>query len=884
MRTLWPRLRAALGRILGLTQRAAMDRRLEEELAFHVDMEARRLIALGLAPEEARRRAAIALGGRQVHIEAARDAYRSRVLDDLGRDIRHGARALRRAPAFSLAVIGSLAVGIGAMSAAFTVTERVILRPLPYGAGGKLVMLWSQNRRTRQRDVISYPDFLDWTGASRSVARAAAFNVWLPALTEPGAPSEGLAGATVGTDFFRVLGVAPALGRDFRPDENQFAPGPVVILAHSLWKRRFHADPGIIGRAITLSSGSFTVVGVMPEEFRHPELLLHKQVEIWRPYAFDATATARQNHFLRGVARLAPGVSTAQVQHEMDAIAARLRLEYPADDGGKDVAVVAIEDQIVGPTRPVLWAALGAAVCLLLIVCGNVATLVLARHAGRAPELAVRRALGAGRARVARMLFVESALLGVVGGAVGIGLAWVATSLLRAAAPRDLPRVDEIVVDGWVVVVTVMVTLAAAILFGLVPALRASRRPPGDLLPRATGRLTTHHRLRSAVIVAELALSLALVATAGLLGRTLLRLGAVRLGFRTDHLLTMQVSLPGRRYGADSTRTRLYAQLTHGLEQLPGVESAGITSSLPLSGLNDISFMIPVTPNAVRDRARWRDAGFRFVSPGYRGTIGLRLVAGRDFEPGDSAGSAGVVLLSARAALAFFPGENPVGRTLVVDPDSVQGVRVAGVVDDARDGGPMTDPIPTFYVPLAQGSWGNAAVVVRTTDAPMGHERDVRSVLASLDPSIVATDLQPLSTLESALTARQRFYGLLFAAFAAVAVLLSALGIYGVVAYVVTQQRREIGLRIALGADPWRVLGPLLGRVATLTALGIACGLLGAAAVTRVLSGLLYGVRADDPATFGIAVSVLALVALAAGVPPALRAARTPPAAALRVE
>lgn len=876
------RSRDALARLSGFLRRSTMERRLAEEMQFHIEMQTEENVRAGMAPEEARRAALVAFGGRERFREDARDEYRSLWLEELVRDVRHAVRGLRRTPAFTAAVVLSLALGIGATSAIFTVVERVVLRPLGYGDGGALVMLWSRSvTQPDERGVVSYADYLDWAQQSRTIQRAAAFNPCGATLSGAGAP-EIVNGACATADFFRVLGVRPLLGRTFRPEEDVRGGPAVAVISYSLWQRHFGGDPDILGR--TIGDAPYAIIGVMPPGFRDPESFYGRTSDVWLSFSHFPGPRSRVTHYLRAVARLRPGVSVDAAQRDLDVVAARLAKAYPLSDSARTVAVVSMREQIIGPSRPVLFAAMAGAACLLLIVCGNVATLIIARNDNRAGELAVRGAIGAGRARLARMLFVESITLAVVGGVLGTGLASIGVGFFRRFAPHDLPRVNEIVLDGRVLAVTAASVLLASILFGLVPALRASRTDLGAVLHAAARRSTSRGRLRNVVIVGQFALSLVLLSAAGLLTRTLLRLNAIPLGFSDAHVLTMQLSLPMARYETDSSRLVFFRPLMERLNTVPGVQVAGMTSSLPLSGRNDMVIGIPVTESRVGNARDRSPVHLRMVTPGYRRAMGVRLLAGRDFTDADSTGTQPVVIINHTAAAKFFPHEDPIGAMLVFDSTAEGRLRVVGVVDDVRFDGPAAPSAPEVFLPEAQAPFGQVFVVMRTSGTASRIIPAVQQIIRSMDPDLPRSDIRTMASQVAGFTARQRFYATLFAVFGFTALALAAVGVYGVIAYLVVRQRHEIGVRMALGARPRHVLAHLMGRVALLVALGAVIGVLAAVQGARALASLLYDVQPGDIPTLVASVALLAAVALAAAVVPALRATRIDPADAFRSE
>ncbi|HET7563841.1 MAG TPA: ABC transporter permease [Gemmatimonadaceae bacterium] len=879
------RIRDALARLSGFLRRSKMEQRLAEEMQFHIEMQTEENMRAGMGPEEARRAAFVAFGGRERFREATRDEYRSRWLEELVRDVRYAVRGLRRAPTFTAAVVVSLAVGIGTMTAVFTVVERVVFRPLPYPDEARVVFLWSTSRVPGDaRDVISYQDFHDWVSGSRTLERAAAFSLWWPTLTGVETP-EALSGSEVSADFFRVLGVMPELGRTFRPDEDVVGGPDVVVISHSFWQRQFGGDPSVLGRVITLDGAAYTVIGVMPASFRDPEPLFNQgKAELWRPLDFNTHCCGRGARFLRAIARLRPGVTVADARAELNIVADRLAKVYPGTDGGLGVNVVPIHEQVVGHVRSVLLIVLVAAACVLLVMCGNVASLILARATTRSTELAVRAAIGASRRRLMRLLLIENVVLAVAGAACGLLLAVAGIGVLRAVTPPDLPRVNEIALDGRVFSFAVAIAALTALLVGFAPAFRASRAALGGVLRQASHGLSSRGRLRSAVVVVQFALSFVLLAGAGLLTQSLLRLNSVPLGFDPHNVLTMRVSVSGKAYASEAQHAAFFRTLATRLEAIPGVREAGSVSSLALEGTNDVAGGVDIPGRIKANEHDSPMVHYRAATPDFRRALGVPLIRGRDFTKADSSGAPQVALLNRTAAAKLFPGMNPIGKRVNVDIMQHLSCEIIGIIGDVRIEGPATEAPPEMIVPFAQAPWNSAAVVIRTAGDPGAIEQAVRNVVRSIDANAPISAMRSMSALAAAQSARQRFYALLFGCFAGLALVLSAVGIYGVIAYVVAERRHEIGIRMALGAGSRHVLSALIGRAALLIAVGLVLGTMGALAGTRVLTALLYGVQPGDVQTMAASAALLALVALAAAFVPALRATRIAPAEAFRSE
>jgi putative ABC transport system permease protein len=805
-------------------------------------------------------------------------------LRSLPREIRQAARRLAHAPALSVAVVLCAALGIGGLGAAFGVIDAVLLRPLPYPDPDRLVMVWERALDgTAERAVASYPNFADWRAESRSFARLAAFSVWFPSVTGTDRP-EKLLGALVSADFFAALGARPLLGRTFAPAEDRPGRGDVVLLGEAFWRRRFGADPRLLGQTVELDGREYTVIGVMPAGFQHPEpLYLKERTALWRPLAGDAGRLPRGQRFLRVLGRLRPGVGVARARADLAGVARRLEREHPAEDRGMGVEVVPLHEQVVGDVRPALLLLFAAAGLVLLIACADIAGLLLAGATGRARETAVRAALGAGRGRLAGQALLDSLLLALAGGALGLAAgAWGARALL-ALSPRAVPRLAEVAVDGRVLAFTFATCAAAALLFGAAPALAAAASDPGAALreggERAGGR--RGGRLLAALVALEVALALPLLVGAGLLAKSLAALERAPLGLSAERVLTLRLDLPAAHYPGAAELRGFYDRLARRVAGLPGVVAAGTTSSLPLSGLYDLSLEA-----AIDGSERTPTVGYRAVSPGYFAALGIPLAAGRPLGDRDDAGAPPVALVNAAMARAAWPGEDPVGRSLTLALGAGGPVRreVVGVVGDVAHDGPAAAPRPEVYVPCAQAPLRFATLAVRTRGEPRAAAGALRAALREIDRDLVAADLRPMAGLLADSLAAPRFARLLAALLAAVALALAALGLYGVTAYAAGRRTRETGIRAALGARRGELLAGVLRRGLAPVAAGLAPGLAASFLLARLLRGLLHGVAATDPATFVAAPLFLLVVSLLAAWLPARRAARIDPMAALRAE
>ncbi|QSQ17730.1 ABC transporter permease [Myxococcus landrumensis] len=819
-------------------------------------------------------------------------------MSDVTQDLRLALRMLSRSPVFTVVAVLTLALGIAANTAIFSVINAVLLSPLPFPAQDHLVMAWSRTP-TMPRWSVAPANFLDWRAQGEVFEGLAAFSQVNVSLSGDDLP-ERLRGASVSANYFQVLGVGAALGATFQPVAGETGPRHVVVLSHDLWKRRFGSDPGIIGRAIRLDERSHEVVGVMPERFTLPDIGPRKTTpteppELWIPAPLhdipqlgpDASldlSQSRDTSYLRVLGRLKPGVTLERASAAMSAIARRLEQEYPASNLHSGVTLVPLREQIVGDVRPVLWVLLAAVGLVMAIACANVANLFLVRASARRQEMAVRAALGAGRGRMMRQLLTESLVLALLAGVLGVFLAAWGLDGLMSLVPAELPRLDEVRVDGRVLAFALCVSLATGVLFGLLPALQASR-PDLNAVLRQTGggKLAGGQRSRDALVVGEVALALVLLIGAGLLLRTLWRLQDVDPGFREESVLTWSLSLPGNKYPDEARQGAFFQQVAERVASLPGVRSAGAATDLPLGGAN-IWFDVEVEGRAPPTAEESANVGFQVVTSGYFQSMGIPVRRGREVTALDTREAQPVVVLNESAARRFFPTGEAVGQRLRLGDSSTPWLTVVGVVGDTRYDGPDKDARPEAYVPALQRSLFFMSFAVRTDLEPLALAGSVRSAVASLDKDLPLSALRTMEQRVEAATARPRFVSLLVAVFALVSLLLASVGLSGVMAYTARQRTREIGIRMALGARPADVLRMVLGQGMRLALAGVALGLLGAWALTRVLSSQLFGVSATDPAVFGSLAVLVAGVALLATWLPAYRATLVDPQVALRGE
>ncbi len=803
-------------------------------------------------------------------------------------DARHAARVLARAPGFTFVVVLTLALGIGVNTAIFSVTNAVLLRPLPFHESDRLAVLWEtwldQGVNTM---FASPPNYADWRERSRTFEEIAAFapaSFFLLGDEE----TVQVQGARVSANLFRTLGVSPLLGRGF--DESEDAPGAprVAVIGHALWQARFGGAPDVVGSTLELDDGRYTVVGVMPPEFRFPPAIdLHgrttpRRTDIWVPFGIDLAAANRGSHYMTVVGRLAPGAARAVAEAELSAIAADLAREHPATNEGWGVRVVPFEQAMVGKARTALLVLLGAVGAVLLIACANVANLMLARATGRQREYAIRAALGAGRWPLVRQSIVESQLLALAGGAAGLLLAVAGTRALVLAAPTDVPRLDEAGVDAVVGGYALALSLLTGLLFGLAPALRTFAGDLHRLLGAgARGIGGDGGRLRNALVVAEVALSLVLFAGGGLLFRSFLALRGVDTGIRAENVLTLRVTLPAARYGESARVAAAFRAMEERVRALPGVEAAGFIATVPLAAdfqgtIVDIEDLPPPAEGELRI------AHFAVVTPGYFEAMGVPLAAGRLFGPEDGPDAGGTILINEALARAYLGGRDPIGLRVTSFGEPR---RIVGVVGDVRLERLEEDPTPALYLPHAQTrAERSLSLVVRTRGAPEAALATVRQELRAVERSAANHQVRTMEEVLAERLAQPRFAALVLLLFSVLALALAAVGIYGVISYAVGRRTREIGIRIALGARGTGIFALVVGQGMRLIGAGVALGLVVAVAGSRYVESLLFGVRPLDPLVLGGVTAFLVVVGVLACWVPAWRASRIDPVAALRYE
>ncbi|HWS87818.1 MAG TPA: ABC transporter permease [Pyrinomonadaceae bacterium] len=803
-------------------------------------------------------------------------------------DVRYGFRMLLKSRGVTAAAVVSLALGIGANTAIFSVVNSILLKSLPYAEPDRIVLLWGDSRAEgNRRNQVSATDVHDWRRENTVFEEVSTFGDWSATFLGGGEP-ERVWGTQVGDGFFRVMRGTPLLGRTFLPEEQEEGKDNVIVLGHGLWQRRFGADPNVVGQSVSLGGRPYTVVGVMPEEFRPlPQSLINPAGQFYRPVAEPHDEIERGSRHLRAIGRLKDGVTLEQAQAEMNVIASRIERAHPEYNTGYGVRLVTLPEDTVGGLRTALLALFGAVVFVLLIACANVGNLLLARSSARRREFAVRAALGAGRARIVRQLLTESVLLSLAGGACGLLLALWGIGLVESLGARVTPMLAGVRVDYGVLAFTALVSVLAGVAFGLAPALQVSSPDLNETLKAGArseggGR---GGRLRSALVVAEMALALVLLAGAGLLVKSVVRLRAVDAGFDTSNLLTMNLALPSSRYKDGAAQAAFFERLARQIESLPGVEGAAFTSVLPLGGNFD-GRALAVEENPV-PRGQEATVDLYVATPGYLRAMRIPLVEGRAFDEHDAADKSPVALVNETAARKLWPGRSPLGRRIKF-PGSERNPQpwrtVVGVVRDVKQYGLDREDVMQMYLPEAQYPTSFMALVVRSKTDPSALTAAVRREVAAADKELAVFNVATMDQLLADSVALRRFSMLLLGVFAAVAVALAGVGIYGVISYTVAQRTREIGVRIALGARPRDVLRLVLGRGLGLAGLGIALGLAGGLAVTQVISSLLYGVGARDPLTFAAVAGLLSFIALAACLAPARRATKVDPMVALRYE
>jgi putative ABC transport system permease protein len=879
-------------RLRSLFRRSQVERELDEELQYHLERQIEEYTARGMRLSEARTQALRALGGVERRKDEMRDTRGLNWLDDLRRDVRYAARMLRRAPSFTAVASLTLALGIGSSAAIFSVVDAVLLRPLAYREADRLVFL--QHAGT----TVAAATYFDWKDRSRSVERMSAAESWSPNLTGGDRPEE-VGAIRLTADHLPMLGVSPLLGRVFLPEEEHAGAHRVIVLGHGIWHRRFGGDSSLIGQSIPVDGERYTVVGVMPAGFQFVPLWA-EDAELAAPLVLDARRTDRRGSSLRVFARVRRGVTLTDARKDLAAIAERLAREHPGTD--QRITVMPLQDAVVGSVRTALLILLAAVGCVLLIACANVAHLQLMRAAAREREFAVRAALGGSQRRLVQQSLVESAMLSLAGGLLGIGIAVGGVRVLLALAPAGrLPRIEAVAIDGRVLVFALMTTAFAALVFGLGPALSASRRDVHDRLRDGArgGDSGRRQRVRAALVVSELAMALVLLAAAGLVVRSFQSMRAVDPGYDVRNVVSMTVSLKGTKQAPAERRAAFFEGLTRQVRALPGVDHASTINHLPMFGDHwNFPFTVEGQPKPRADEQAF--ASFRIVRPGYFRTMRIPMLAGRDFTPVDEAAGAHVVVINESMARRRWPNGSPIGRRITVD-DQTTGAdwfTVVGIVKEVRQGSLTEGSREEMYFPyLPSPNEGTVplrlvnflspiymTLVVRTASDPASTVGAVESIVRSMERDAPVSNVTTMEQVVRQEFAQPRFYLLLFGAFATVALTLAVVGVYGVISYSVARRTREIGLRVALGAPPSGPFRLVVNQGMKLAVVGISVGLAVTLGVTRYLRAVLFGVEPTDPPTLLSAVLLLGVTALAACCVPAWRASKVDPMVALRAE
>jgi predicted permease len=878
-------LRAWFLRFAGLLGWRRSDDDFAQEMDSHLQMHIDDNLRSGMTSEEARRHALIKLGG----VTQTRESYGERrsipAIETLFQDLRFALRMLVKNPGFTVIAVLVLALGIGANTAMFSVVNAVLLKPLAYSEPDRIVSLATLWTKSGHKGQVSAPDYLDWHDQSDAFESTAAYNhddTSVGIGTGSGATAEYEHVATVTADFFSVFGMPPAIGREFSADELKLGMAGAAIVSYGYAVRHFGEAGEALGKPLRIGGKSLPIIGVMPLGFRFPE-----NTDLWIPAdPYEPGVTSRSANNYKAVARLRAGVALDQAQTQMSAIGSRLEQKYPDSNTGKNVAVTLLRDQMVSDFRLTLYLMLAAVGVVMLIACANLANMLLAKAVGRTREMAIRAAVGAGGARIVRQLITESVVLAMVSGLLGVALAYWGSRVLVALAPADVPRLAEASIDGRVLLFALGVSLVASLLFGLAPALQVLRVDLNTALKQSvqrTGGGSLADRMRQTLVVTEIALSVILVAGAGLLIKSFVALQNVSLGFQTERVLVVETSVPASDLESARSATRFYKDLLPRLRAIPGVLDAGAIGVAPGQTRSDGGYYIDHLPATFTVTAP--NAVFSVVAPGTLATVGVPLRGGRDFNEGDTYDAPFVAVINEALARQAFPNRDPVGHLIFCGLDSMNPMKIVGIAGNTRQYGPSAEPSPEIFMPYEQHPQPSTdlSLLVRTSMPPGAIVSAVREKIHEASADVPAK-FTTMEAVASESIAAPRFRTLLLGIFAGLAVCLALAGVYGVMSYVVGQRSNEIGLRMALGASPGDVMRLVLRQTLFLAGMGIAIGLAGAVAVAQLLTSMLFGVKATDPATYAVVVTLIVLAALAASYIPARRAMRVDPMIALRYE
>jgi predicted permease len=865
-----------------------VDQDFAQELEVHLDLLTEESVRRGMSPEEAKRAARIRLGGPTQLKETNRELQGLPAIETFLQDTRYAFRMLRKNPGFTAVAVLTLALGIGANTAIFSVVYAVLLKPLPYTNPEQLFTAFQANAQQGTAETgCSYLNFEEWRAQNHAFSELAgivAHQLTLTGRVEPTVVNTSV----VTPEFFALVDVKPLAGRIFFPQDGKQGAPPVALVSEDLWRGRFGADPNIIGTSINLDLRPFTVIGIMPGAFRTP--FFTKQ-EVWIPLVQDPVFSTfmpnRGLHLLPVIGRLKPGVSVAQAQAEMDAISGRLAAEFPAENNGWTVRLVPLQKEIVGDVRTALLVLLGAVGLVLLIACANIANLLLTRATSRSKEIAVRTALGAGRARIIRQLLSETAVLGLLGGAVGIALAYWGVKALSSLLPSSLPQMNPIRVDYFVLGFALLLSAIAGLAFGLVPAMFAANADIQNALREGarSGESRNRRRARSFLAVVEISLAMVLLMTAGLLLRSFARLTSVSPGFDAQHIVKADISLPQFQYSTPQQWAAFSEELLARIQSDPGLQDSAVVVPRPIADRN-VNLPFDIVGNPPSSASASRTASFVSVSPDYFRVMEIPLLAGRFFNQHDISSAPRVSIISEAMARLYFPNQNPLGKQLTFGfPPNGEAMReIVGIVGNVRDVALGQNPGAMMYVPFAQAPFWGANLVVKSTLSTSSVAAAIRQEVQKMDKDIPVTDVAKMPDLIDASVAQPRFRMFLLGLFAGMALVLAATGIFGVISYSVSRRTNEIGIRVALGASRNTILSMILGETLALTFAGLAVGLPCALAASHLVGHMLFDVSANDPATLAAVAFSLAVVAALAGYIPARRAVRVDPMAALRYE